>query len=158
MMTPVHLQSFSVLLSTSPLILAVTYRAMSSVYFIFSFLASCNHPPSPSPPSPKKKVLPFPPKKNTLPLRKNNPPSHLPPQKENVCLVSALNVVLCVVVMSRPQPTLSGTGVLWVSTETGVLIHPPEQSGVNQQCVSSCIVWNMVAVHSDVVIFKKPLG
>ena len=61
-------------------------------------------------------------------------------------------VVLCVVVMSHPQPSLSGTGVLWVSTGTRVLIHPGR--AVDQQCASSCSVWIVVAVHSEVVIFK----
>ena len=47
----------------------------------------------------------------------------------NVCRVSALYVVLCVVVMSHPQPSLSGTGVLWVSTGTHQCVDPPRQGG-----------------------------
>ena len=37
--------------------------------------------------------------------------------------------VLCVVVMSHPQPSLSGTGVLWVSTRTHRCVDPPRQGG-----------------------------
>ena len=36
--------------------------------------------------------------------------------------------VLCVVVMSHPQPSLSGTGVLRVSTGTHRCVDPPRQS------------------------------
>ena len=35
-------------------------------------------------------------------------------------------VVLCVVVMSHPQPSLSGTGVLWVSTGTHRCVDPAQ--------------------------------
>ena len=62
-------------------------------------------------------------------------------------------VVLCVVVMSHPQPSLSGTGVLCVSTGTDRCVDPPRQGG-GQQYASSCVVWIVVAVHSEVVIFK----
>ena len=38
-----------------------------------------------------------------------------------------------------------------------MLIHPGR--AVDQQCASSCIVWTVVAVHSEVVKFKHtPLG
>ena len=37
--------------------------------------------------------------------------------------------VLCVVVMSHPQPSLSGTGVLWVSIGTHRCVDPPRQGG-----------------------------
>ena len=33
-----------------------------------------------------------------------------------------------------------------------MLIHPSR--AVDQQCASSCVVWIVVAVHSEVVIFK----
>ena len=56
--------------------------------------------------------------------------------------------------MSHPQPSLSGTGVLWVSTS--VLIR--RGRAVDQQCASSCVVWIVVSVHSDVVVFKQEEG
>ena len=34
-----------------------------------------------------------------------------------------------------------------------MLIHPGR--AVDQQCASSCVVWIVVAVHSEVVIFKQ---
>ena len=37
--------------------------------------------------------------------------------------------VLCVVVKSHSQPSLSGTGVLWVSTGTHRCVDPPRQGG-----------------------------
>ena len=37
--------------------------------------------------------------------------------------------VLCVVVMSHPQPSLLGTGVLWVSTVTHGCVDPPRHGG-----------------------------
>ena len=50
-----------------------------------------------------------------------------------VCRVSALygDILCCavVVVMSHPQPSLSGTRVLWVSTGTHRCVDPPRQGG-----------------------------
>ena len=52
---------------------------------------------------------------------------------KTVCRVSALygDTLCCavVVVMSHPQPSLSGTGVLWVSTGTHRCVDPPRQGG-----------------------------
>ena len=53
----------------------------------------------------------------------------LPALRYPVCRVSAQYAVLCVVVMSHPQPSLSGTGVLWVSTGTHRCVDPPRQGG-----------------------------
>ena len=55
--------------------------------------------------------------------------------------------VLCVVVMSHPQPSCGCQ-----PGPTGVLIHPGR---ADQQCASSCVVWIVVAVHSEVVIYKQ---
>ena len=61
--------------------------------------------------------------------------------------------VPCVVVMSHPQPSLSAPVYCGCQLgPTDVLIHPGR--AVDQQCASSCVVWIVVAVHSEVVIFK----